>query len=523
MVARQRTFLASLCALVAACVVLPASASAAAECAAPGPGDWQTATPAEAGMDAAKLQDAIGFGQQNSSYAIRVYRNGCRVGEDPAAPVTRGATYQSWSMAKSITSLIFGRAMTLGAISPDDPLGSLVPEADEPHGEITMRHLLQATSGLEWNGLRDYNVFMPNRVQNALTTPVAREPGTYWEYSQDGPALVAEAVQRAVGRDFQEFAQNELFGPIGISPQDWHWDRDSAGHTQGFFGMHMTADDYARLGELMRRGGVWGGKRLLSERFVREAVTPSAQNGCYGYLIWVNASFPCVGPRVVDRPIEDHRDFESLPADMYQYAGLFGQWVTVFPSQGLLVVRTGQDNGTFTGDAGWQEEMYRRMLGAITDEPITSPDPSPGADEVSTEDVDHGFFEAGQHPEQYSQGQDPPPLPPAGPLRARATLIEPRSATVTKRDRAAVRLRCPPVWAKGLDASCEGKARLTGAAKRIRYDVRAGKKRVLRFDLRDGFLARLKRRGKADVRARTRNADEAHGTASSLEFTLAAR
>jgi CubicO group peptidase (beta-lactamase class C family) len=522
-VARQRTFLASLCALAAACVAVPAAAGAAVECAEPGSGDWRDVTPAEAGMDGAKLQDAIDYGTRNTSFAIRVYRNGCRVGKDALAPANHDDTYQSWSMAKSVTALIFGRAMTLGLISPDDPLGSLVPEADEPHGAITLRHLLHATSGLEWNGFRDYNVFMPNRIQNALTTPVAKEPGTYWEYSQDGPALVAEAVQRAVGRDFQEFAQAELFDPLGIPAGRWTWQRDDAGHTQGFFGLHMTPDDYARLGELMRRGGVWQGRRLLSERFVTEAVTPSQQNGCYGYLIWVNASAPCVGPRVVDRPVEDHRDFESLPADMYQYAGLFGQWVTVFPSQELLVVRTGQDTGSFTGDAGWQEEMYRRMLASITDEPITSPDPAPGADEVSTEDVDHGFFESIQRPDEYSQGSNPPPLPPAGPLRARATLIEPRSATLTKRDRAAIRLRCPPQWAEGLGSECAGTAALTGARGKFAYVLPAGKRGVLRFALRKSFLTRLERKGEADVTARTRNVDEGRGTPSRLEFTLAAR
>ena len=474
-------------------------------------------------MDAAKLQDAISYGQQNTSFTIRVYRHGCRVGEDPAAPATREVTYQSWSMAKSITALVFGRAMTLGAISPDDPLGSLVPEADEPHGAITIRHLLSQTSGLEWNGLRDYNIFMPNRLQNALTTPVAKKPGTYWEYSQDGPALLAEAVQRAVGRDFQEFAQNELFGKIGISPQDWRWERDSAGHTQGFFGLHMTADDFGRLGELMRRGGVWDGRRLLSERFVAEALTPLAENGCYGYLIWLNASKPCVGPRVVDRPVDDHRDFETLPADVYQYAGLFGQWVTVFPGQGIVVVRTGQDTGSFTGDAGWQEEMYRRILGAIVDEPVTTPDPLPDADNVSTEDVDRGFFEAAQNPEQYSQGQDPPALPPAGPLRARATLIEPRSDKLTKRERAAVRLRCPPVWPAGLGGDCAGKAALKGARKRIRYEIEAGERKVVRFKLRRPLLRRIERRGEVELAAGTRNADEARGTVSRLEFTIEPR
>ena len=310
---------------------------------------------------------------------MRVYRYGCRVASDRLGPVNAHTTFQSWSMAKSVTALIFGRAMTQGLIGPDDPLGSLIPLADAAHGAITMRDLLTQTSGLQWNGLRDYDIFMPNRIQEALTVPVEKKPGTYWEYSQSGPALVAEATQNAVGEDFQAYAQRELLGPLGIEPGTWRWQRDSAGHTQGFFGVHMVPDDFARLGELMRRGGVWHGRRLLSKRFVREAVTPIAQNGCYGYFIWVNASKPCVGPRVIDRPVRDERDFPTLPADMYQFAGLFGQLVTVFPSQGLIVARFGQDSGSLAGGAPWEEQFYRQVLGSITDEPIRMPKPKPDA------------------------------------------------------------------------------------------------------------------------------------------------
>ncbi len=72
------------------------------------------------------------------------------------------------------------------------------------------------------------------------------------------------------------------------------------------------------------------------------------------------------------------------------------------------------------------------MLGSITDEPVHFPTAAPDAGEVSREDVDHGFAESLQHPDEYSQGSYPPPLPPAGPLRARATLIEPRRAPDAK-------------------------------------------------------------------------------------------
>jgi hypothetical protein len=69
-------------AVVAALVLAFApSAHATKTCSEPGK-EWERATPAEADMDAAKLQDAIDYGSTQASYAIRVYRHGCLVGED---------------------------------------------------------------------------------------------------------------------------------------------------------------------------------------------------------------------------------------------------------------------------------------------------------------------------------------------------------------------------------------------------------------------------------------------------------
>lgn len=511
----------TICVLAAVAAASPGGAEAAARCAEPGD-DWQVVSPAEAGMDAAKLQDAIVYAQQNEAHAVRVYRHGCRVGEDAAASANRDARYQSWSLAKSVTALVFGRAMTLGLIGPDDPLGSLLAQADRPHGAIVMRDLLTMTSGLHWNGFRDYNIFMPDRIHEALTVPVEKEPGTYWEYSQSGPALLAEAVETAVGEDFQSFAQNELFGPIGIEPADWSWQRDQAGHTQGFFGLHMSPDDFGRFGELMRRGGIWEGRRLLSERFVSEALTPLSQSGCYGYLIWLNASKPCVGPRIEERPVYDARMFPTLPADLYQYVGLSGQIVTVFPSQGIVFVRTGQESGSITGDSDWEEETYRRVLESIVDEAVVFPKPSPDAGDVSREDVDRGFSESAQEQDEINQGQSPPPLPPAGPARARATLIEPPEHP-TRRGRVKLELACPPVWESPMKARCKGKAKVKGTRAKRRYNLRHGREKKFAFELRHGVLRRLERRGEAELTARLRNRDAASGTPSELEFVLERR
>ncbi len=209
---------------VLAGLVLASPASAAKTCAEPG-GAWPRATPGEAGMDAAKLQSALDYASGDLSFAVRVYRHGCLVGEDRLAPANRTQRYESWSMAKSVTALMFGRAMQLGLISPDDPVGSLVPEADLAHGAITMRDLLTMTSGLEWNGFRDYNIFTGfDRIHDALTLRAVHKPGTFFEYAQSPVSLLAEAIGRSAGMDAGAFAQQELMGPLGIAPESWTLD-----------------------------------------------------------------------------------------------------------------------------------------------------------------------------------------------------------------------------------------------------------------------------------------------------------
>jgi CubicO group peptidase (beta-lactamase class C family) len=500
-------------ALLVALAAAPA-AHATKTCSEPGQ-DWNRATPAEADMDAEKLQDAIDYGSTQASYAIRVYRHGCLVGEDRLADQNRHSLYQSWSMAKSVTAMIFGRAMTLGLISPDDPVGSLVPEADEAHGKITVHDLLTMTSGLKWNGFRDYNIFtMPDRVRDALTLEPVKKPGTYFEYAQSPVSLLAEIVGRSAGKDVMAFGQRELMDPLGIEEGSWEWTRDKAGHVGGFYGVGMTADDYGRLGDLFRRGGVWKGKRLLSREYIRRSIEPSKTNGCYGWLIWLNAAAPCIGPTVADRGIEDGRDFPELPADFYNFSGLFGQRVTVFPTQDIVIVRTGQDPGLVpAGQASWENELYKRVLAAMTDQTYEPPGDAPRVnDENEDTDVDYGFGQALFEPDQYSKGAKQDPLPPAGPARARAAIFGKKKARARH---GAVRLEvsCPPRWPTPQLSACAGVAKLRGA-KPTSYVIPAGAARTLRLELSDRTRRKLRRKGSLLLAARARNADSTGGTVS---------
>ena len=120
----RRAWLAPLAgAFAVAVLAAPGSALAAEHCEEPGAGDWTDVTPADAGMDAAKLEAAIDYATANNAEAVRIIRYGCRVASDRLAPVNSGLQFQSWSLAKSITALVFGRAMTQHLVGPDDPLG----------------------------------------------------------------------------------------------------------------------------------------------------------------------------------------------------------------------------------------------------------------------------------------------------------------------------------------------------------------------------------------------------------------
>ena len=77
-------------------------------------------------------------------------------------------------------------------------------------------------------------------------------------------SLLANTVERSVGMDLQDWAQKELFGPIGIPRSAWSWERDRAGHTEGWAHLHMVNAGWARLGQLLLRGGRWNGRRLIS-------------------------------------------------------------------------------------------------------------------------------------------------------------------------------------------------------------------------------------------------------------------
>jgi hypothetical protein len=202
----------------------------------------------------------------------------------------------------------------------------------------------------------------------------------------------------------------------------------------------------------------------------------------------------------------------GLPADLWQMNGLMDQRVTAFPEQELLFVRTGTFGGTgvaIADGSSWELPVYKKLLAAVTDgEPKrTTPVEDPAQERP---DPDFGFQTALLEPEKYAAPFVLPPLPAAGPERARALRLRLAHQRVSRRGVVSVRATCP---ARAVRA-CAGEATLTGAPAQ-RYALEPGRTALLRFALK-----RPPRRAPRTVVARAVNADAGPGTPAAVDLRV---
>ena len=315
-------------------------------------GDLVKQEPAPAGADAAALQAASDWAFNRSNpeqvtLSLLVVHRGRIIHERYAPGVDVTTRTRTWSTAKSIAATLIGILVDQGKLKLDEPLGfawqprSPVP-AEDPRNAITLRHVLNMSSGLYpidnagleyatgsglsyWAGA--------SSVQGALRKALVRKPGTVWDYENYETLLAVYKMKQALGSEqaYLEFPRRALLDPIGMRNTLISTDRfgDFILSSQ----VYTNARDLARFGLLYLQGGMWNGKRIISEdwiRFVRTPAPASAANGNdYGGQFWL----------VPDRRKRD------VPPDAYATRGNRGQYVAIVPSHDLVIVRRGLDWG----------------------------------------------------------------------------------------------------------------------------------------------------------------------------------
>ncbi|WP_280408622.1 serine hydrolase domain-containing protein [Nocardia brasiliensis] len=353
----------------------PDRASGDVRCAVSPGREFARAEPEQVGLDRDRLADALTFAATRARFNVQVFRHNCLIGEGPTNAQTGNVAWNIWSSTKSIVSLLAGIAWDRGELDLDAPIDRYLPAGlgDAEHRSITVENLLTETSGMRvgalTEGITGVIPIDPNSAVQALGMPLDHPPGTTFRYSQRNVDLLTYVMELAVGEPLQQFAQRELFDPLGIERGDYYWARDRAGHTYGYAHLMIPPNDFAKLGLLVSNDGRWGAKQIVSTEYLRAALRPSGPNECYGYLFWLGPE--CAAP------------LYNVPEDIFMMDGLGMQNVFGIPSLDLTVVWTGffgnKSSGGLTGTLQNQAELpyefFRRLFAAFHDRPL--PDPGP--------------------------------------------------------------------------------------------------------------------------------------------------
>lgn len=202
---------------------------------------------------------------------VVVLRDGQRVAERYYNGATADSLNDVRSAGKSITALLATIAMDRGAIaSASDPVVRYWKEADRSAlGRASVDDLLTMRSGLSAEdedpaspGQEDRLDAAADPVAFLLAVPAKEAPGKTWRYNSLTSYAAGLVIGQATGMDLGAFASTALFEPLGIAA--WRWDKDAAGHTKGQGNLWLSARSLATIGEMVRCGGEYRGRRVVS-------------------------------------------------------------------------------------------------------------------------------------------------------------------------------------------------------------------------------------------------------------------
>jgi len=266
--------------------------------------------------------------------AVIVVKDGRIVAERYRPGFGIHAGYRTWSTSKSITAALMAIAARQGVLDLDAPVS--IPEwgyPGDPRQAITYKQLLWMSSGLFSGGPNTYAVYFGGEdvVSAVTTTQLEVAPGKRWKYANNDTLLLLRALRYRLADDLRylRFPYDELLHPIGM--YHTRMEVDHLGNFVGSSQTYTTARDLARFGLLLANDGVWNGKRLLPEGWVKFSATPAPANptvpglGGYGAHFWLLDQMP------------------GVPPGTFTTAGNKGQFVTIVPGHDLVIVRTGVD------------------------------------------------------------------------------------------------------------------------------------------------------------------------------------
>ena len=316
---------------------------------------WETISPTQLGWSTSKIDTLYAFLAKENTKAFIVLKDGKIVLEKYFGTFTADSVWYWASAGKTITSFLVGKAQEDGYLSISDPsnkyLGSGWTNCSAiQENAITIRHQLTMTSGLD-DGVAD------NHCTSPACLKYLSAPGTRWAYHNAPYTLLESVIEKASSTNINLFTQSKLKAKTGITGLWTMIDYDNV-----FF---STARSMARYGLLAQQKFIWKTDTLLRDTaYIRAMTTTSQQlNKSYGYLWWLNGKQNYMLPTL--QYVFQGSYAPEAPTDMFAGLGKNGQIVSVSPSQGLVVIRMGNQPDSQNSDV--TPQFCNQIWGKLND------------------------------------------------------------------------------------------------------------------------------------------------------------
>ncbi|HZO22225.1 MAG TPA: serine hydrolase [Steroidobacteraceae bacterium] len=319
-------------------------------------------SPASESLDIGALEAAAAYAGAHHSRALIISRHGYLIYERYWHGSRFDTLIESGPLGRVLAALVTGNAIYGRRIGwPDAPIGMFLSEwQDDPRGSITVRNLLQSSSGLAvpppaanpWSAAAD-QAYGSHVIAGYLQRSLQSPPGQKWVQQSVDPDLLVLVIQKATHERYAQYLSRTLWRRIGAADA-WLWLDRPEGDVHVDRGFLARQGDWLRVAELLLQNGRYQGSEVIDPRWVPQLLRPAKANADYGAYIRLGAhTLP--GMTAYDAP------------DLFLVQG-GGSYLWLIPSLQLAVLRTGeappaeQAGRTASDDSAWDEARIPNLV-----------------------------------------------------------------------------------------------------------------------------------------------------------------
>lgn len=320
-------------------------------------GDWEKIDPSSLNWCPESIDSLYAILEEESTKSFLLLKDGKIVLEKYFGTYTQDSVWAWFSAGKSLTAVLIGIAQSEGLLNIQDRSSEYLGTGwtsleSAKEDSIRIWHQITMTGGM------DERIFT---CKDPACLIYITDAGTRWAYHNGPYSLLRNVIEAASGMGFNSFTNRNLGAKIGM---EGFWLK--SGDNNFYI---SNARTMARFGILVQSGGKWQEEQIVTDTAYFNAMTRTSQslNPAYGYLWWLNGKANYIPPNnanlTINGPIAPY-----APDDLFTAAGAQGQYISISPSSGLVMVRQGLSGENDLAALGKFDNIWRGIsqLGCTT-------------------------------------------------------------------------------------------------------------------------------------------------------------